>query len=160
MNDATKVETYLTHDNGGRPYQVYIDKRRSLFWVYHNYKNKVLINPTIFKSIMVGKDPSYGKFKGNSIIVEMKKNQYIYIGNQIFSFETKHPIDRYVSEVGNSDVVYAYCSDGEYMYFLIELKKVPLEKVNKKDPYESLYVEGAEKYASKIKTKILVKREF
>ena len=54
----------------------------------------------------------YGdEFDGNSILVHISENKYVYIGSSIYSFESQAKIIRYISPVGNSDVPYPYAID-------------------------------------------------
>ena len=62
----------------------------------------------------------YGsKFDGNTILLEMGNNECIYIGSEIWSFNTKNEIAKYVSPVGNNDVPYPYAVDKSKNIYLI-----------------------------------------
>ena len=85
----------------------------------------------------------YGrKFDGNSILVNTENNNYVYIGSEIFSFNSLSEIVEYVSPVGNNDVPYPYTVDVQGNIYLM-LEKVILlngmEKLVGEDPYQYYY---------------------
>ena len=127
----TKI--YYIHDNGGRPFKVVIKNRevlvyKQLFDADINYDNKPLMRfiPT---KIFIGKSPinrmtkfslGYGDdFDGNSILLNLSDNKYVYIGSDIRSFKTRNRIIKYVSPVGNNDVPYPYAIDSKGNIYLI-----------------------------------------
>lgn len=138
-----KGNTYFTHDNGGRPFLVVIDKKNVNIYkvpkkIYdENFedlsKNKSNYSELIkeyknVKQIFIGKSSSqsemakwsggYGKnFDGNSILIEIKDKQYCYIGNTINEFTTKDKIKKYESPVGGNDVPYPVAYSDESIYF-------------------------------------------
>lgn len=141
---GAKQEEYLTHDNGGRPFKVVIDKNINQVTVYKAnwnidrdncrncddyvfYKDPILVVDP--EEIFIGKSPKiamtefslgYGpKFDGNSILLHMKADKYIFIGSNIFSFESLAKIIKFVSPVGGSDVPYPYAIDENNNYYLL-----------------------------------------
>jgi hypothetical protein len=157
---------YLTHDNGGRPFRVEIDKKENIITVFVNYKFKPfdeIFNKKVFSSkyqkIWIGKSPktemttfSSGigpKFDGNSILIEKSNNTYVFIGDTIFSFKSIKPITEFVSPIGNSDVPYPYAIDSEGNFYLmtenIMIKPTPITlkimkmKVFEGNPYDFYY---------------------
>ena len=78
-------------------------------------------------------------FDGNSLLLKKSKNQYIFVGGNIFSFESEAEISRYSSPVGNSDVPYPFAVDTEGRNYLL-INNVVLNTVPEgKDPYEHFY---------------------
>ena len=62
----------------------------------------------------------YGKFfDGNSILLKLSKNKYVYIGSVIYSFTSYNEITTFISPVGNSDVPYPYAIDEKNNYYLL-----------------------------------------
>ena len=132
---------YLIHDNGSRPYCVII-KSNNEFAIYKRNNNtntntnnfdeyNIKILPfSIAKKIFIGKslknsmtDFSLGygpEFDGNSILVELNDNEYMFIGSKIYYFTSLTPIITFVSSVGNNDVPYPYAIDtnNNYYFFL------------------------------------------
>lgn len=138
---------YYTHDNGGRPFKVVIDS--NLVKVYDNIKNNKLLSLESLQ-VFIGESPrtpmtefsgGYGDdFKGNTILVEINDKEYVFIGDNIFTFKTNNKIINYTSEVGNNDVPYPYAIDSEdNFYLLIEsiILKIPIQ--NRLDPYSYYY---------------------
>ena len=166
LNKKDKSKTYYTHDNGGRPFKVVIKDKKVYVYKYKKYDkttNTDLYSEKSIKyekkdyfkceNIFIGKSPKikltifsggYGpKFTGNSILLQITKNKYVFIGNKIFSFTTKAEIKKFVSPVGNSDVPYPYAidMDGKY-YLMIEsviINKITNIKKYNNDPYEFYY---------------------
>lgn len=114
------METVLTHDNGGNPFQVRIDRDRKVVEVAVASPNP----PTTFspwktfsyEEIFVGQG-TYDSLEfctfsyGNSMLLHVHGPTYVYIGEHVVQFESRAPIAAYVATVGNSDVVYAYALD-------------------------------------------------
>lgn len=146
-----KQKAYYIHDNGGRPFKVVVTNTQ--FWVYKDTTNyddwdekgyqydKLLIKPTKYADIHIGKDTKLGKkFDGNSILVQLiQPKTYMYIGQEIYKFKTKDIILRYKSPVGNSDVPYPYAIGSENTYLMIEYTYIPNDMLVEKDPYVQLY---------------------
>ncbi len=151
---------YLIHDNMTRPFCVFIDEKHNEVHIYKNKKeDDDLKNYSEFiitykpLNIFIGKSPlipmtlfSQGhgpNFDGNSILLEMDKNKYIFIGSCIYSFTTKHKIISFISPVGNNDVPYPYAIDNKNnFYFLLESDRAILkidDKTKYDEPYQYLY---------------------
>ena len=154
------MRTYYIHDNGGRPFKVTIDKKDvKVYKQYfegdnYSYQDKPILVFDENIKIFIGKSPEnkmtlfsggYGpRFDGNSILLHIKENEYVYIGGKIFRFHSVDPLDqitKFVSPVGNSDVPYPYAVDKSNRYYLliedVMLEEVPLEY--KEDPYTYYY---------------------
>lgn len=77
----------------------------------------------------------YGKeFDGNSILINTDRNNYVFIGSRIYSFQAKYEIVEYISPVGNNDVPYPYAIDKNKNIYLME-ENIILhnDKINKLD---------------------------
>jgi hypothetical protein len=134
---------YLTHDNGGVPYRVIVGNHE--ITIIDNYADKFLMKLDTIE-VWIGESPftpttkcsgCYGeKFKGNSILVRVSENRYVFIGHTVYSFETKYPIVKYLSEVGNNDVPYPYAVDTENnFYLMVENVMLPVPEQYHNDPY-------------------------
>jgi hypothetical protein len=181
---------YLIHDNGWRPFLVSIlngrvgvytsreelpDKvhhltfeRKNINNVAHYYNNEILsFKP---KSIFIGKSPknymtkseAYGpNFLGNSILLNIKDKEYVYIGETIYKFQAYDDIVSYVSPIGNNDVPYPYAIDKSGNYYLmiqdvvVELPKKLVKKYE--DPYFVYYSWKENKGYHKIEEKLDLK---
>ena len=119
--------------------------------------NKVIYEAD-FEEIFIGTDKSkiYGNYwwaTGNSILVKLSKNKYVFIGSVISEFNTKEEIQEYYSEVGNSSVSYPYAIGKKYTYLMIEPVKMLNSKINfkKEQPYDKYYENENGSYISDFK---------
>lgn len=157
---------YLIHDNGGRPFCVYISPENKVY-IYKIYKNCKLTETncdelyiyteliTSFEAIeiFIGKSlkneitkfsDGYGKdFDGNSILLYLGDYKYVFIGKEIYSFTVQENIKivKFMSPIGNSNVPYPYAIDNENnYYFLIAYSTLKvLDKTKEDDPYNYYY---------------------
>ena len=103
--------------------------------------NRIFIGKSV-KNNMTKFSDGYGKeFDGNSILVNTKNNEYIYIGSEIFRFISYGEIKDYKSPVGNNDVPYPYCIDKDNNYYLMIEDVVINKDIHnfKGDPYDYYY---------------------
>ncbi len=115
---------------------------------FHKYEDKSFLEYKPEK-VFVGKSPlngmtrlsgGHGKaFDGNSILLKMTKDVYIFIGNKIFSFRAFSNITEYASPVGNSDVPYPYAIDTDKNYYLLIENVVIGNGQTGCDPYDYYY---------------------
>ena len=162
---TTRDRKYNIHDNGGRPYLIIANNKGIFVYTYVNKaydKFTVLLRKfTKFLGYWSGFDSSPYKFHGNSILIQVTKKEYVFIGESIYSFKTTDIITDYVSPVGNSDVPYPIAYGEDYMYFMLERKYVkkqqfetPITVKNAEDLYGEFYGHiHPEKNKRKIKIK-------
>ena len=119
--------------------------------IHNNGYNKLVKKYNNLKNVFVGKSPktemtlysgAYGKkWDGNTILLHIKNNEYVFIGHTIFKFKTISEIIKYVSPIGNNDIPCPYAIDkenntyillGEYVYIYKNLPK----RIN---PYDYYY---------------------
>jgi hypothetical protein len=137
-------KTYFTHSNFERPYLIYIknndvviyDKSENFIinsslydrnynnnkWMYINLVKQYKVN-----KIFIGKSPlikmtdfsgGHGKyFDGNTILLLLNNNNYIYIGDGIEKCKINDNIKKYFSFVGNNDVPYPMAIGEKNIYF-------------------------------------------
>lgn len=160
---------YITHDNGGSPYKVHIDKMTVTVYVqdeelrdcvWENSKKESrkkrdeLLSSIYIKKIYQvkkarkvfvgdynGKRYKYLNIdKGNSILVQLNENKFAFIGDKIFTFVTKDAIHSFQSPIGNSDVPYPWARGKLFTYLLREdLWLENSEIKTKDDPYADFY---------------------
>lgn len=170
-----KATGYFTHDNGGRPFYVKIhdgkisvlrgicddlcDSTKEIGPVY----NKHVLTIQAYKKIWIGENS--GKYAnkheikgtGNSILVHVAADKYVFIGDHVFEFRTSDEIKEFHGIVGNSDVIYAFAIGEENTYFFVEDKYLPNNAIPKEeDPYKMYFEQMAK--AKKIKGKMIAKR--
>jgi hypothetical protein len=96
---------------------------------------------------------------GNSILVHIRGNKYVYIGDSIFEFTAPDAIREFHGIVGRNDVVYAFAIGEKNTYFFTDMKYLPNAAVDfRKNPYAMYYGGGGEAAAKKMAGKMLVKR--
>lgn len=160
--------TYYTLDNGGRCFRVIINRTSSRVRVYQckeafldervicRKSNRVKQSNAVLldvhpRKIFIGcseKDEmtlfslGFGKeFDGNSILLHMNKQKYIWIGDSIKTFRSKSEIIAFSSPVGNSGVPYPYAIDSEKRIYLL-IENVILLNYDgsiKRNPYNQYY---------------------
>jgi hypothetical protein len=130
-----KGKHYDIHDNGNRPFRVYIDGNKvaiykdtntginpesGKFYTEANYSK--LVKELTVKKVYVGKDhrPQEAIFAGNSILLHVSGNKYIHVGSSIYEFQMDDTVDKYFSIVGNSDVPYPVLLGTDNVYFMLE----------------------------------------
>ena len=186
------MKTYFIHDNGARPFLIYVGKTIVNIYKYdlNNFSEEAYWESRKFLDIsrkfgytklvakykplkiFIGKGFFYKKFPkieheknfdGNSILLKIKKNRYVYIGHIIYEFDTNDTIVEYFSIVGNNNVPYPVAFGEKNVYFMLDKEFIPLDKfpvLTKKeriDAYSYYYGAGNikieySKFAKKMKS--------
>ena len=182
-----KNKKYIIHDNMSRPFKVFANKNKIEIYRPSSYPenqkklkyDKLIKRYTSFKGYWPGldKDMEYTQYydpkreNGNTILIKLTKQKYVYVGKIIYEFETgkSEEIIDYVSPIGNSDVPYPIAISNNYVYFMIEKMRVPINKFSNIDMYKSgkIYEKFYKKFHKKKvkspnlkKIKIIQKRLF
>lgn len=152
------VKTYTIIDNGSEPFVADVSKSRVEVYrqtfkedggVEEYVRDKKIVD-TPYKKIFIGDNDlklkdgpaPRGMYPGNSILICIGTGKYIYVGDQIYSLETKdgEDIKEYYSYVGNSAVPYPYAVGENYTYFMLDREMVPNDLLDlKKDAYSQFY---------------------
>jgi hypothetical protein len=140
-----KYKKYYTLDNGSKKYKVIINDKN--IYIFSNNEiqqiQQIQIKLSKIKQIFIGKNTKKysiynGLFSGSSILVEIKKNNYIFIGTKIIEFNTLEPIIEFHSIMDNSSVIYPFALTNNYAYLILE--NVYLKRdFDDKNPYEIYY---------------------
>ena len=151
--------SWVTHDNGCQPFKVIAKKNDSDLYDVRIYDNELVAKKKVpiltFEAaqVFVGKsvlnemtenNGEYGPhLDGNSILLHLSNNLYVFIGSEIYSFRSFGKIISYHSPVGRNDVPYPHAVD-EYgnMYLLIEdvvIQKNDDPMMNTDEPYYYYY---------------------
>ncbi len=151
------VKTYETHYNGTTPFLVEDDgKAVTVFKTvytkgeYEEYTAGKQVIRQPYKKIFIGDNDlklimyeRKGWGKGNTILVQISANKYMYIGDKIYTFEPVKgdKIQAYYSPVGNSDVPYPWAVGTSHTYLMLDAVTIPTKfiDVNAKDPYWAYY---------------------
>ena len=195
-----KGKTYEIHDNGGRPFFVTVNgKKISVEKNMNTFKRikgefvdienppKHLFEKTVDQIFIGKKSPTGGydglkpsQAEGNSLLVR-DGSKYIYIGHEIFEFEPIKGdiIEKYYSDIGNSDVPYPYAVGKTHVYIMLDKVAIDKSFFDMKRPIYAQYYEvniqpsimkdkqeakermkELQDKSSKLKAKILQKRAF
>jgi hypothetical protein len=144
------VKSYHIHDNGGRPFRVEIDGMKvSVTKTREEEEEKHLFDFTADQIFLGKKSPKGGydglkpsEAEGNSILL-LVGSKYIYIGSEIYQFEPVKgdTIEKYYSDIGNSDVAYPYAVGKTYIYIMLDKVAVENSFFDVKKPiYEQYYM--------------------
>jgi hypothetical protein len=143
-----KGKVYDVLDNGARPYRVYVDGSTVSIYIGkqnsdYTYDYDKLVRTIKAKEVHVGGKKSQ---LGNSILVHVSGNNYLYIGHEIYEFQMEDTVDTYFSIVGNSDVPYPVLLGTENAYFMLDHCYVPrsefdpkMTKAEWEDSYQRYY---------------------
>lgn len=162
------MKCFLTHDNYKRPFFVKYFPQKHFVEIFasSNYRlkkiqyDKLLVTYANIQKIFIGKDrdpmnthlpPTFGD--GNSILIKLPENVYVFVGTEIYSFRTPSNdiITSFYSNIGNNDSPDPIAVGKEYIYFLFFKTYVNKKNVkNWKDAYNMDY-EKRDKLGRKIK---------
>lgn len=155
---SRNTKRYFTHNNGDRPYLVMVKYNKSVtVYTYPNdlpydkiptkddYTVLVKSYPKV-KKVFVGYsipgDDMYLSYpsmplkaffegKGNSLLLQISKNRYDFVGHKIIRFSTQEQIKEYYSMIGPNDVPYPLALSDKNVYFMItDLKKRESERIS------------------------------
>ena len=116
------TKAYFTHDNGAKPFCVLVHGNH--VDIEENETGK-LIKSYKVKNIHYGVSGADQKTKGNSIVLDLGHNKYLFIGHKIYEFKMDDAVDKYFSLIGNSDVPYPVLLGKENVYFMLDHMYVP-----------------------------------
>ena len=80
--------------------------------------------------------------KNRNFLFEIGNKKYVYVGKNLFSFETNDKIVNYFSEDGNNDFNYTFAYGKENIYFMLHRKYIPIQEYENstmKNEYDYLY---------------------
>ena len=129
--------TYMIHDNYSVPFIVDVFAEKATIYKATNSDDKAFEKAGVFKELNYkkiwigdnllrtkGYDPK-GKWKGNSILMDVGGGKYVYVGRWAmeFSLQPGDSIVEYYSPVGNNDSPYPYILGKDFVYFMWEAGK-------------------------------------
>lgn len=149
---------YKTRDDGYNPicvhiyysilencYKVLVLTKRQLALLEGGFELEHVLEA---EDVFIGNSPendrtrdsgSYGpEFDGNTILlcIDIKKLEYVFIGNCMYSFIANAPITEFVSPIGENDFPYPYAIDKSGLCYLLILEHVVMQIPPGDDPYE------------------------
>jgi len=147
---------YEINDNAAFPFVVFDYSGRAD--IYSNHFNELTNKEELkaklmgvkYKQIFVGDNESndpYWHFKrriakGNTILLQTRKDKYLIIGKGIMSFSTKDGdiIRKFYSSIGGNYDSFPYAVGDKYVYLLNDKKYAPVEEFDtKKDVIKQYY---------------------
>lgn len=134
-------EIYHTRWNGDCPYEVafsendVIIKRRdkNTYGATAIYSGEPILEIKNYVKKYIGMD------NGNTILIETKPKNYVYVGDAVYEFTVTDNISEYVSFTGNSDVPYPYAKGDVNTYIMLESSYIPNNLLIHNDPYKQFY---------------------
>lgn len=116
------MTTYKTHDNGGRPFEVTINSPTNVtVKTKYDEPNCKTYEFDGLTEIFIGKCHTFPNCDGNSILLHLKDNKYIFIGRYMFEFTSLGKILSLESPIFGSDVAYPFSrDDAGNLYMFIE----------------------------------------
>ena len=119
-----------------------------------------VVEPTEYARVFVGKCPeepaafdsreAYAEFSdGNSVLIHLGSDRYMFVGAEIRTFEAVDPIVGYMSPIGNNDVPYPYAVGSTHTYLIPVGKRISNDAVaDDDDPYARYYGDKNSQYVS------------
>ena len=155
-----------TYDCGGMPFKVVISPRHKTVKVFKRVFDddddteikmlRVVMKPTKYKRIFVGRGSENDKYYGNSVLFQLASDPrtYVFAGGDIYSFRPSENILSYRSDMGNSGVPYPFAVGSENTYLMIEKVFIPnrmlyTDENGKMGPYEQYYGHDAKSKSEK-----------
>lgn len=137
---GNRVRKYDIHDNGARPFRVFVGPGNHIQIAKRSYETDKVDEPFVeldVERVMLGKEsplPNRERSeKGNNILLEVTPNRFMYIGTEIreFSPVKGDRINKFYSDIGGSDVPYAYGIGDDYIYLFSTFDNGKVKAVDK-----------------------------
>lgn len=165
---------YFVHDNHRRPFMVEVNGKNVS--VYEELPKREVFKDDpkyysdepifTFKGVEKIFIPGKTKFeKGNSILLQIKDEKYVFIGEDIFEFQVKkgERVRHFVSFIGPNDVPYPFAITNNFTYLMMSdyvyVANADIVKPERPSmaPYDYYW---ETKNGKKFKRRVLRKREF
>ena len=119
-------KSYMIHDNGNTPWKVEVDGLSVSIYKgekndngeYNNYDK--LVKKINVKEVYPGEEEGFDK--GNTVLLHIGGQKYIYVGGEIYEFtmDSDGDVISYYSKIGSNDVPYPVLVGSKNVYFLLE----------------------------------------
>lgn len=137
---------YNIYDDGGIPFKVKIDDKVIKIFKNNNGNYSSFAEITNYQKVFIGNDKNNPQFAGNTILVNVKYNEYIFISGAIISFQSINKINSFVSGRQKGGSPYPYAKDvNNNIYLFQDLTIIKnnssfqAETTQYKDPYDYYY---------------------
>ena len=150
-------ECYILTDNRFNTYMVLIFSDLNKAQIYKMpYRNsphqeiEILMSfnyLNLFKPNEHSEDYHTRKPNNEKFLFEIGDKKYIYVGENVISFETNDKIVKYSSELGFNDIKFPFAYGEENIYFMLHQKYIPLQEYENstvKNVYQYLYKKDGE----------------
>jgi hypothetical protein len=148
INNLFEGESYLIHDNGGRPFSVHKDDNH-----LYVFKQTLLTYDNVLKIFSGDKEDdnssvlielaANGKKESLELYYKELKHKYLFVGSEVYTFECDDEIIKFYSQIGNSDVPYPVALTKDNAFFMLDKIYVDRSEFPKntdwKDAYTNFY---------------------
>ena len=170
INNRGGKKNIVTMNNGEYFYYVDISNKSINVYAMTGISNKTKKNYDIhfnkhvlctnYRDVFIGDDKKNKLGYGNSVLINTKNNEYIFICEKIVKFTTKNKILKYYSPIANGSVPHPYGIDNKGNNYLIyddDKKIIPVLKGKYKDIWNDYYdnTENDVDIADMIKIKVI-----
>lgn len=127
-NTKPKKSTYYIHDNGDRPFKVYLTPTHVYIYKSEYAFERYFFSPFLKldrKRVFIGDNPpgitDVKSVPGNTMLIEYPPSPgtYLFLERNIYVFKPKGDIIQFYSYLGNNDVPYAYAVDDKKHTYLL-----------------------------------------
>lgn len=149
-------EYFIYNNHGNIPLKVIIHSEMKICQIFRKDSFGELSSEPVqvikFKKVYIGKSPvnrltlksgcSGSDFNGNSILLQIRKRKYIFIGHQVFEFYSESKIKIFCSPMGRGEIPYPFAITKTNIFFLFrDLIKIKgrSKNIDSNDPYEYYY---------------------
>jgi hypothetical protein len=140
-------KSYLIHDNGMYPFKVQISGKDVEIYKgeyrkladgktidYDNMDYNKLLKKLVVNEVHLGESPCIkaaddcgAPLLGNTILLHLSGNKYMYVGESIYEFTMEDEFEAYYSMMGRNDVPYPVLLGSKYVYMMLDHVFIPRE---------------------------------
>ena len=163
MNDKIKTpglsnpETHVSKHNRFNTYMllIFTDLKKAQIYKmpYRNSHHQEIEMVTkfdyqhLFKPFDFDKKTRARIVTDENFLFKIEDKKYIFVGENVYIFETIDDIDEYFSETGHNDVKYLFALSKENIYYMAHQKDITIEEFENEemfDQYQYLYKKDSE----------------
>ena len=144
--NANNPETHVLTHNRFNTYMVLIFtdlKKAQIYKIpYRNGHHQEIEIVTKFDYQLLFKPFDLDKETDTNFLFKIEDKKYIYVGDNVFTFETVDNIVEYFSKTGHNDVKYPFGLSDENIYYMLYQKYITTEEFDNselRDEYEYLH---------------------
>lgn len=132
LDDNKISHSFYTHDNGGQPFKITIENGNIIISknMYDKSDDIKLIELKNYVGIWIGYDATEYEFHGNSVLIKLNDDEYMFVGDTIYKFKTSEEITEYISYIGNNDVPYPIAYSKNFIYHMLNHQYIDKKYIN------------------------------